>query len=136
MSAGKNFVLQIESSGSPGTFTTIGGLRSKSFSFSAEGIDKTNHGSSEWKELVDAAGIRSVSVSGSGVFTDSATESQMRTDALAQTLRKFRLLDSSNSDYYEGTFKITSMEEASEYNGERNWSISLESSGPVTYNLA
>jgi TP901-1 family phage major tail protein len=136
LGAGINFVLQIESSGSPGTFTTIGGLRSKSLSIKAGGIDITNHGSNQFKEILDGAGSREMTVSGDGVFTDSATEAQLRTDALAQTLRKFRLLDVSNADYWEGTFKITSFQLAGAYDKERTWNISLESSGAFTYTLA
>lgn len=134
--AGKSFLLQIGDGGGSEVFTTIGGLRSKSLSIAAEGIEKTNHGSSQWKELIEGAGIRSMSVSGSGVFTDSATESQMLTDMLAQTLRNFKLIDEETGDYFLGKFKITSMELASEYNAEKNWSISLESSGEITFTAA
>jgi TP901-1 family phage major tail protein len=131
--AGKDYLLKIEDSNTPGTFTTIGGLRSIKLSAKADGIEKTNIGSAQWKELLDGAGIVSMSLSGSGVFTDSATEAQFQTDFLAQTLRKFRVLNNDNSHYWEGTFKITGMEKSSEYNGVIQWSISLESSGAVSY---
>lgn len=134
--AGKDFVLQIGDGGGTEVFTTIGGLRSKSMSINAEAIDITNHGSNQWKTLLDGAGIKSMSVSGSGVFTDSASEAQMQTDALAQTLRNFKIIDSDTGDYFTGAFKITSLEYAAEYNAERNWSISLESSGAITFTAA
>jgi TP901-1 family phage major tail protein len=132
--AGITLLLEIEDSGTPGTFNLVGGLRSKSLSIKCDGIDKTNHGSAQWKELLDGAGTRSVSISGSGIFQDAATEQQMITDCLAQNLRKFRVHDSSNSKYFEGTFKIVGMDHAAEYSKERTYSVSLESSGAVTYN--
>ncbi len=134
--AGYNLVLRVEDDSTPGTFNDIGGLQTKSLSFQAEGIEKTNHGSNQWKELVEAAGLRSMSWSGSGVFTDSSGESQCQAAALAQTLKKFRLIDVGSADYFEGYFKITGFEYAGEHNGVRTWSISLESSGEIAFTAA
>jgi TP901-1 family phage major tail protein len=130
--AGIDFLLKIESSVTPGTFTTIGGLRSTQMTINAEGIDKTNVGSSEWKEMLDGKGIRDMSISASGVFTDSATEAQFQSDMLANTLRKFRVHDVTQNKYFEATFKITSLEYQGEHDKTRNWSIKLASSGAVT----
>lgn len=129
--AGIDFLLKVEDSGTPGTYLTIGGLRSKSLSFNNEAIDVTSHDSSEWKELLDGKGIKSMSVSGSGVFTNSSAETQIRNDLIAGTLRKFKLFDGAGNTF-EAIFKITSLEYGGEYNAEQNWSISLESSGAVS----
>lgn len=115
-------------------FQTIGGLRSKSFSINAEAIDITNHDSSEWREILDSAGIRSVSLSGSGVFEDGTVINQLKTDMMANTLRKFRVYMTSDLDYFQGTFKITALEYSGDYNAEAAYSISMESSGTITYN--
>ena len=131
--AGKDYLLKIEDPNTPGTFTTIGGLKSAQTTINAGAIEKTNVGSSQWKELLDGAGIKDMSISGSGVFTDSATEAQMQTDCLAQTLRKFRILNNDNSHYFEGYFKIVSVEQQGEYDKTINWSLKLQSSGAVTY---
>lgn len=134
--AGKDWLLKLGDGGGSEVFTTIGGLRSTQLSFAAEGIENTNQGSSQWKSLIDGAGIKSMSVSGSGVFTDSATEAQMQTDALAQTIRNFQIIDAGTGDYFQGGFKITSLEYAGEYNGAKTWSISLESSGAISFTAA
>jgi TP901-1 family phage major tail protein len=115
------------------TFVTMGGLRSSSFSYEAEAIDITNQDSSQWKEILSAAGIRGVSLSGDGVFKDEATFKKARTIALAQTLRNFQLFVNTAGDYWSGSFKITSMEQSGEYNAESTYSMSLESSGAVSY---
>lgn len=129
---GHDWLLQIEDSGTPGAFTTMGGLRSNSLTINNEAIDATNKGSNQWREVLDGAGIRSMSMSGSGIFTNSATLSQARADAINGTLRKFKMIDSDSGDTFTGLFKITSMERGGEHNGEMTWSMSLESSGEVT----
>lgn len=127
---GKNLLLKIDNGA--GTYTTLGGLRSKSMTLNAEAIDVTNHGSNEWKELLDGAGVKSMSISGSGVFNTSTTLSQAITDWAAQTLRNFQIVDADSGLTFQGAFKITSMERAGEYNGEQTWSMSMESSGTIT----
>lgn len=130
--AGKDWLLKIEDSGTPGQFTTFGGLRSNSLTINNEAIDVTNKGSNQWRTLLDGAGIRSMSISGSGVFTNSQTLSQARQDCINGTLRKFQMIDDDSGDTFEGFYKITSMERGGEYNGEMTWSLSLESSGEIT----
>jgi TP901-1 family phage major tail protein len=130
---GKDFLLKAGDGEVSEAFTIIGGLRSTSMAINAEAIDVTNQGSSQWKELLDGAGIKSVSISGSGVFDQGAVIDQLRDDLLNQTLRNFQITEHSSGDYFQGAFKITSFERAGDYNNEQTWSISLESSGPVTY---
>lgn len=130
--AGKNLLLKVEDSGSPGTYTTIGGLRSKTMTLNNEAIDATNHGSNEYREILDTAGIRSMSVSGSGIFTSDANLAQIRADVIAGTLRNFQIVDTDAGDTFTAAFKIVSLERAGEYNAEQTYSISLESSGTIT----
>lgn len=130
---GKDLLLKIEDSPGAGTYTTIGGLRTKSFSFSADAIDVTNHGSNQYSEILDAAGIKKLSLSGSGVFTDDANLSTIESAFIAQTLTRFQIVDSySGGKTYTAYYKITSWERDGEFNGEQTWSISLESSGSIT----
>ena len=128
---GKDLLLKIEDAGNPGTFITMGGLRSKSISINNEAIDVTEHASNQFREILDACGIRSFSASGSGVFTDGVTLDQALADCIAGTLRLFQIVDVGGLTF-EGLFKITSMEQSGEYNAEQTWSLSLESSGEIT----
>jgi len=130
---GKDFILKLGDGGGSEVFTMVGGLRATSMSINAEAIDVTHQGSAQWKTLIDGAGIKSVSISGSGVFEQDSTIAQIRTDILAQTLRNFQIVEHSSGDYFQGKFKITSMERAGDYDNEQSWSISLESSGAITY---
>lgn len=114
-------------------FETIAGLRSTSFTFNAEEIDITNQDSAQWKEVLSGAGIKSVTVSGSGIFKDDYSFAKSRSIALAQTLKNWRICVNTSGDYWQGCFKITSMEQAGDYNNESSYSISLAGSGAFTY---
>lgn len=115
------------------SFTTIAGLRSKSISLNAEEIDITNNDSDEWKELLDTSGIRSVSMSGDGVFKDENTFKRARTYFLAGSLKNWRVIVNSTGDYWSGCFKLTSIEQSGDYNAESAYSMAMSSSGPVSY---
>lgn len=114
-------------------FRTLGGLRSSSFSFEGEAIDVTAQDDSQWRAILDEAGIRAVSISGDGVFKDEFTFKKARTIALAQTLKNWQVVVNTSGDYWSGCFKLTSMEQSGEYNAESTYSLSLESSGAISY---
>jgi TP901-1 family phage major tail protein len=115
-------------------YQTVGGIRSKSISINSEAIDITNQDSSEWRKILDSAGIRTVSLSGSGVFEDGSVINAIRSAMMSNALRNCRFFMTSDLDYFEGSFKITTFELSGEYNAESSYSASFESSGDVTYN--
>jgi TP901-1 family phage major tail protein len=129
---GKDLLLKVNTTGS--TYVTVGGLRSKSMTINNETIDVTNHGSNQYREILDGAGIRSLTVSGSGVHTgDAATLNKIDDNCLSGTLTNFQIVDADGSGRtYQASFKITSFARAGEYNAEQTFEISLESSGSVT----
>jgi len=130
-----------------GTQTTIGGLRSSSISLSDESVDVTNKDSLGTRTLLAGGGVNSVAISGSGVFTDSASEVALRTSYQAQqnttngstaqtaAFETFQFLVP-NLGTYTGAFNITSLEYAGEYNGEVTYSMSFESAGYITFAAA
>ena len=112
-------------------FKTLGGLRSKTFAFNSETIEITSLDSDEWKKLLDGAGIRSFSVSGSGVYTNEQVFQYVFSQARANNLTCLMFIDVKASRIFEGCFKITSLEVSGEYNAEASYSISAESSGQI-----
>jgi TP901-1 family phage major tail protein len=117
------------------SYQILGGLRSKSFSFNSEAIDITTHDSSEWKKILDSAGIRSVSLSGSGVYENGTVMNRARSRAFANQNTSFQLIINADGDYFQGCFKITSLELSGDYNAESNYSLSMESASAVTFTL-
>jgi TP901-1 family phage major tail protein len=124
--------MKVGNGGSPETFTTIGGLRSTSLTINNESVDVTNKDSSNQRTLLAAAGVQSISVSGSGVFTDAASETTMKTNVLADTIDNYQFLVP-DFGTFTGGFQVTSVEYAGEYNGEVTYSMSFESSGAITF---
>jgi TP901-1 family phage major tail protein len=114
------------------TYTTIGGLRSTSISMNQETVDVTNKDSANVREMLADGGVESVSISGSGVFTDAASEATLRTAFGGSSIPNFQIIIP-DFGTYTGKFIVTTLEYAGEYNGEVTYSVSLESSGATTF---
>lgn len=112
-------------------FKSTGGLRSKSLSFTAEGIDITNEESDEWKTMLDKAGMRSLEISGSGVYNNYTVFQTLVDKFLANELTCLMFVEVKTGKLYEGCFKLTSLEISGDYDAESSYSISASSSGPV-----
>jgi TP901-1 family phage major tail protein len=95
-----------------------------------EAVNVTSKDSGGWRELLSGAGTRSVSVSASGIFTGSAAESRVKANALGGTIDDYELSFESG-ERMRGRFLVTRLDYSGDYNGERNYAVSLESSGPV-----
>lgn len=113
-------------------FMSTGGLRSKSMNLSAEGIDITNEDSNEWKVMLDKAGIRSMEISGSGVYNNYDVFQSLVTKFLANELTCLMFVEVKTGRLYEGCFKLTSLEVSGDYDAESSYSISAASSGAIT----
>lgn len=114
-------------------YQNVGGLRSKSYSFSSGGVDITNQESEEWTNMLDGAGIRSLSVSASGVYTNEAVFQAIKSAALNNALIALMFLDTKTSDITESYFKVTGLDVSGDYDSEGQYSISADSSGPVSF---
>ena len=127
---GSAFLLKIGNGALPAVFTTVAGLRTTQMSVNAETVVVTNQGSGGWRELLSGAGVRSVSLSGSGVFTGSAAEARVKANALAGVIDDYRISFESG-ETVTGRFLITRLDYAGDFNGERSYTLALESSGAV-----
>ncbi|MGN6271214.1 MAG: phage major tail protein, TP901-1 family [Sphingomonas sp.] len=132
MSAEKRsaFLLKVGDGASPVGFTTVAGLRTTQMSVNGAMVEITSKDSGGWRELLSGAGVRSVSVSGAGAFTGSAAEGRIKGNALAGTIDDYRLAFESG-ETVTGRFLVTRLDYAGDYNGERSYTIALESSGAV-----
>jgi TP901-1 family phage major tail protein len=130
--SGKDLLIKLDLTGG-GSFQTIAGLRATRISFNAETVDVTNlESAGGWRELLSGAGVRSASVSGSGVFADSATDDRARQIFFGGTIEAFQVVIPSFG-IVEGPFQITSIEYAGTYNGEATYELSLASAGALTF---
>ena len=128
---GSAFLLKVGDGAAAPAFATVAGLRTTQFAIKGEAVVVTNKDSGGWRELLSGAGVRSVSVSGAGVFTGSAAEARIKGHALAGTIDDYRLSFESG-DSMTGRFLVTKLDYAGDFNGERSYTLSLESSGAVS----
>lgn len=127
---GSAFLLKVGDGGAPVAYATVAGLRTTQLSINGELVAVTHKGSGGWRELLSGAGVRSVSVAGAGVFTGSAAEARLRASALSGVLDDYRL-SFEGGETMTGRFLVTRLDYAGDFNGERTYTLSLESSGVV-----
>jgi len=122
-----------------GTKNNLCGLNSKSLTINNSSIDVTTPDCTTPEGALyteTLAGLKNVSVSGDGFFEDSTAEARMNTVAMAAD--NSTTFDVVVPDFgtYAGTFRITSVEFGGETEGGVTYSLSLESSGAVTFTAA
>lgn len=129
---GSALLMKIGNAASPEVFTTIGGMRSTSIALNDEAVDVTNKDSGRARTLLAQGGVNSLTVSGSGVFTDSASEATLKGkfDISAFTNYQFLVPDFGT---FTGSFMLASLEYAGEFNGEVTYSFTFESTGAITF---
>jgi TP901-1 family phage major tail protein len=127
---GSAFLLKVGNGAEPPVFATVAGMRTTQMSVNGEAVNVTHKDSGAWRELLSGAGVRSVSVAASGIFTGSAAEARVKANALAGLLDDYELSFESG-ERLRGRFLVTRLDYSGDYNGERNYALSLESSGPV-----
>lgn len=128
---GAAFLLKISDGAVPTpAYQTVAGLRTTQMSITGDTVVITSKDSGGWRELLSGAGVRTVSVSASGIFLGSAAESQIRTNAMAGTLDDYELSFEDGAKL-RGRFLIQKLDYAGDFNGERNYAMQLESSGEV-----
>jgi TP901-1 family phage major tail protein len=127
---GSAFLLKVGNGAEPPVFATVAGMRTTQMSVNGEAVNVTSKDSGGWRELLSGAGIRSVSVSASGIFTGSAAETRVKGNALSGVLDDYELSFESG-ERMRGRFLVARLDYSGDHNGERSYALSLESSGPV-----
>ncbi|RRH77317.1 phage major tail protein, TP901-1 family [Falsigemmobacter faecalis] len=129
---GKDLLLKVDLS-DDGQFETVAGLRATRISFNAESVDVTSLASEGgWRELLGGAGMKSASVSGSGVFRDAATDERVRAIFFAGETPEYQVVIP-DFGIIAGRFQITGLEYSGSHNGEATWQISLASAAALSF---
>ncbi|NOX40699.1 MAG: phage major tail protein, TP901-1 family [Alphaproteobacteria bacterium] len=129
---GKDLLIKLDLTGS-GAFTTIAGLRASRITFNAETVDVTTLESvGGWRELLGGAGVRSASISGSGVFRDANTDERARQIFFNGEVPNFQVVIPSFG-IIEGAFQISSLEYAGNFDGEASFDLTMASAGALTF---
>jgi TP901-1 family phage major tail protein len=107
-------------------------LRATRISFNAEVVDVTSTESGGWRELLAGAGVRSASLSGSGVFRDQATDARAQDVFFSGYVPRFQVVIP-DFGIVEGRFQITALEYAGNHDGEATYEMSMASAGVLTF---
>ena len=127
---GSAFLLKISNGAAPVVYRTVAGLRTTQMSIAGDAVVITSKDSVGWRELLSGAGVRSVSVSAAGIFLGSAAEAQVRANAMAGTIDDYEL-SFEDGEKLHGRFLVQKLDYSGDFNGERNYTLQLESSGVV-----
>ncbi|MCK0170584.1 MULTISPECIES: phage major tail protein, TP901-1 family [Aliiroseovarius] len=129
---GKDLLIKLDMTDT-GVFETIAGLRATRLSFNAESVDVTSlESTGGWRELLGGAGVKSASISGSGVFKDASTDERARQIFFDNEVPNFQVIVP-DFGVVEGPFMITSIEYAGSHNGEATYELSMASAGELTF---
>ncbi len=129
---GKDLLIKVDMDGA-GAFSTLAGLRASRISFNAQSVDVTSIESvGGWRELLTGGGVKSASISGSGVFRDADTDERARQLFFEGGTPLFQVIVP-DFGIIEGAFQITSIEYAGQYEGEATYELALASAGELTF---
>lgn len=130
--SGKDLLVKVDMDGN-GVFETMAGLRATRLSFNAEQVDVTSlESAGGWRELLTGGGVKSASISGSGVFRDGATDARARQIFFDGATPGFQVVIP-DFGIVEGNFQITGIEYAGSHDGEATYEVSLASAGALIF---
>nr|WP_321457690.1 phage major tail protein, TP901-1 family [uncultured Cohaesibacter sp.] len=128
---GKDLLLKVRNADD--SFITVAGLRARSLSFNAESVDISHSESSgRWRELLEGAGTRRASLSGSGLFKDSESDERIRSLFFDGTIATWQVIIP-DFGTLEGAFQITALEYSGQHDNELTFEMALESAGVLAF---
>lgn len=129
---GKDLLVKVDMDGN-GVFETMAGLRASRLSFNSESVDVTSlESTGGWRELLRGGGVKSASISGSGIFRDASTDERARDIFFDGEMPDFQVVIP-DFGIVEGAFQISSIEYAGTHDGEATYEISMASAGALTF---
>lgn len=129
---GSAMIISLKDEG--GTYRVVGGLRTKSISINAEGVDITNSDSAgRWRQYLDGCGIRSASMSGDGPFNSTDLGQGAGIEAvMSNEIREGKILIP-DFGVFEGFWKITQLELSGDHDDAVTFNQTYESAGEITF---
>jgi len=113
-------------------YQIVGGFKSNDITINGESVDVTTKDNAGFKELLDGAGVRSLSVSGDGVFMNDVMFGLAHGHVLAGTHPDCEITVPGLGTY-TGKFAIASLQMSGSFDGEVTYNISLDSAGPIAF---
>lgn len=115
--------------------TLIAGGRTDTITINNEPADITSKSSDGWRTLLADPNMRSVDISAEALFVDEAMIELALSATVADLLDEFEVKIEGIGDI-GGTFHLSGLSLGAPHNAEATQSITLASSGPVTFTAA
>ena len=132
---GKDLLIKVDLTGD-GNFQSVAGLRATRVSFNAESVDVTSlESAGGWRELLGGAGVKSASISGSGIFRDADSDERTRQIFFDGETPDFQVVIP-DFGIVEGPFQVTAIDYAGTHDGEATYELSLASAGRLVFTAA
>jgi predicted secreted protein len=116
----------------PETFIVLGGARLTQLLVSHKVWDASTLESGAWKALRTQVGGRSATIGCKGIFTDTDAELMLQEQALSGGLANYAL-HFGNGGVLSGAFAVHSYERSGAHDDAEQYTLTLESSGEITY---
>lgn len=129
--SGSDFILHIGDGGSSETFTALGGMQRNDILVENERLRSDTPSSGPWESAPAALGHQRVTITGSGIFTDSSAEASLHTLAFSKAIAQFKLTFG-NGDELTGPFMVTRYQRTGIHDEPERTSLTLISTGAVT----
>ena len=130
--SGAAFLLKISNDATPPVYATVAGLRTTQMAVNGQAVTVTTKDSGGWRALLTQGGARSISISAAGVFQGSAAEAQILGNALTGSIDTYQL-SFADGHTLTGQFLVQKLDYAGDFNNERSYTMSLESSGTMVW---
>ncbi|QDG78421.1 phage major tail protein, TP901-1 family [Labrenzia sp. PHM005] len=129
---GRDLLLKLDQEPN-GSFVTVAGLRARQIALNATSVDiTTSESAGRWRELLEGAGTRAASLSGSGLFRDGASDAAVRQLFFDGAIRPWQVVIP-DFGTLEGLFQITALEYAGRHDSEVTFEIALSSAGELSF---
>lgn len=135
---GRFLILKLGDGGDPESFTTIAAGTTNAMTINNESVDISNKTAGAQRQLLEGAGITSMSTTMSGVFTVDTQQDLLEEAAFGNTHNNFQIVipDGASNITYEGSFMVASFAFTGEHNGAVTFEATLESAGDITRTTA
>lgn len=118
------------------TYTTLAGIQANSIRIGADAVDVTNADSTaRFRELLEGAGVKRLTLSGSGVFSDAAVDAKLTEYVMDGSIKLWQAIVP-DFGTFAGSFQITQLDFNGPHDKEVQFSITIESAGEITFTAA
>lgn len=130
---GRNYLLEVYDE-TADVWRQLGSARSDSLTQNNEQVDTSNKSETPWRAL-STCGVRSVTITSSGVMTDVGASQAIDLLQIAARLNQSvqaRMASGALEIVQEGGYRVPSFERNGEHNGAEEYSVTLEGFDPPT----